>query len=87
MIDMNLLIAYAFGLLLIYVLARVLFLPVKVLVLLVYNGLIGGLIVFLVNIAGAVLGFHIGLNPATALLVGFMGAPGLVMLLIIHFFI
>jgi inhibitor of the pro-sigma K processing machinery len=79
-VDSNLLLAYGFGLLLLYLIARVLFLPLKVLWLLVGNGLAGGLTLWAANLAGAYFGFHLGFNPVSALVVGFFGLPGLALL-------
>lgn len=45
--------------------------------LLVWRGLAGGAALWVLNLAGGPLGFHIGLNPATALAAGFLGVPGL----------
>lgn len=44
---------------------------------LVWRGLAGGLALWVLNLAGGPLGFHVGLNPATAMAVGFLGVPGL----------
>lgn len=75
--DYNALIAYAVGLVLLYLMARMLFLPIRLLLVLVYNGLIGGVLLWLVNLVGGYIGLHIGLNPVTALLAGFLGLPGI----------
>lgn len=45
--------------------------------LLLWRGLTGGLALWALDLAGGPLGFHIGLNPATALAAGFLGVPGL----------
>ncbi|MBL0389027.1 pro-sigmaK processing inhibitor BofA family protein [Tumebacillus sp. ITR2] len=49
------------------------------------RGLIVGVVALvLVNLAGGYFGFHIGLNPATALTAGLLGLPGVAALVIIH---
>ena len=50
---------------------------------LVLNSIIGGLVIFIINLVGANFGFHIGLNFFTSVLVGFLGLPGAVILIII----
>ena len=82
--DLSLILAYGFGLLLIYVLARLLFLPMRLLASLVYNALVGGVVLFGLNIVGGFFGLHLALNPLTALLVGLLGVPGVVLLLILQ---
>lgn len=41
----------------------------------------GGAALWGLNLAGAAIGFHLGLNPATALIVGILGLPGLALLI------
>ncbi|KEO81455.1 pro-sigmaK processing inhibitor BofA family protein [Tumebacillus flagellatus] len=49
------------------------------------RGLIVGLVALvLVNLVGGSFGFHIGLNPATALTAGLLGLPGVAALVVIH---
>jgi len=83
--DYNALIAYAVGLILLYLMARLLFLPIRLLLVLVYNGLIGGVLLWMVNLVGGYIGLHIGLNPVTALLAGFLGLPGVAALVAIRY--
>ncbi len=90
--DTNLILAYAFGLILIYVLARLLFLPVKILATLLYNAVIGGIILFGINwilSAAAVIGVPIALrlpvNPLTALIAGLLGLPGLILVVLLQY--
>jgi len=86
-VDINTLLAYGFALLLIYVLIRLLFVPIRYVALLAYNGVIGGLILWGLNIVGAYLGFYFPINPITALLAGFLGAPGLALLYALRYFV
>lgn len=83
--DYAAILAYAFGLLLLYVVGRVLIMPLKIVIKLVYNALIGGVILLLLNFIGGYFGLHIALNPVTALVVGFLGVPGVIMLLILQY--
>ena len=84
--DLNLLLAYGFGLLLVYIVARILFLPFKILWVAIWNGVVGGLTLWAANLAGAYFGFHLGLNPLTALIVGFLGLPGFALLVALKYF-
>jgi len=78
--------AYALGILLILFLGRILAIPFKIVFRLIYNGLIGGLILWLINLVGAPFGFVLPLTVWTALLVGFLGIPGVLILVALHLF-
>ena len=85
--DFNIIIAFAFGLLLLYIIGRVLLMPIRIVFRLIYNGLIGGVILWLLNWVGAYLGFTIAINAVTALVVGFLGLPGVVLLVLFKLFV
>ncbi|WP_418791271.1 pro-sigmaK processing inhibitor BofA family protein [Phosphitispora sp. TUW77] len=82
--DLNIVIAFVFGLLLLYLVGRVMVIPIKLIMKLVINGIVGGVALWVVNYFGAFLGIHIPLNPITALTTGFLGIPGIVLLLVIQ---
>ena len=80
-------IAYAVGILLILLLGRILVIPLKIVLKLVYNGLIGGLVLWLVNLIGSPMGFSLPITVWTALLVGLLGLPGVVLLIVYYMFL
>ncbi|WP_205687629.1 pro-sigmaK processing inhibitor BofA family protein [Clostridiisalibacter paucivorans] len=84
-IELSVIFAYAFGLILLYVLGMILIVPLKYIFKLIINGLIGGVALFLINIVGGFFGISLGINPITALVVGFLGVPGVILLLIIKY--
>ena len=86
MMDVNLIIAYAFGLILIYLIGRMFLMPVKLVFKLIYNGIIGGVVLWVINLIGAHFGFTVPLNPITALVVGFLGLPGVALLILYRWF-
>lgn len=73
-------VAYAFGLLLIYLIAQSFLTPLKYVGWVLWNGLLGGLALLAINFVGTYVGFHIGLNPVSALVAGVLGIPGIVLL-------
>jgi len=81
--DVNVLLAYAFGLLLIYLLVKLLLVPFRYLFTLVVNGIVGGLILWGLNLVGGFFGLHIAINPFTALTAGFLGVPGVILLIVL----
>lgn len=78
--NVQAIVAYAFGLLLLYLIAQTMLTPLKYLGWLVWKGFVGGLALFALNFVGTYLGFHIGLNPISALTAGLLGVPGIVLL-------
>ena len=81
------LLAYAFGLLLVYAVARVLYTPLRWALTLLINGLLGGAALWLLNWIGGLFGFSLPLNPLTALLVGVLGIPGLVLVALLKYWV
>lgn len=77
-------IAYAFGLLLIYLIAQTMLTPIKFVGRLLINSLLGGLLLLAVNFVGRGFSFHIGVNPASALTVGLLGIPGGILLIVLN---
>ena len=61
---------------------KMLILPIKLIIKLILNSLLGGLIIAVINWIGAVFNLHIGLNIFTAIFVGILGIPGAILLLI-----
>lgn len=78
--DYNLLLAYGLGLLLLYVIIRLLVVPLKLLLLFCYNAFIGGVAIWVLNLAAAYFGLYVPLNPATIITAGLLGIPGVVLL-------
>jgi inhibitor of the pro-sigma K processing machinery len=64
-------------------LGRLLFVPLKVVMKLVYNALLGAVVIFLVNLAGGLFGFHMAFNIYTAFIAGTLGVPGFILLVIL----
>lgn len=83
--DASTVAAYAFGLFLLYIVAYILYVPLKMIVRLIYNAIIGGLLLWLVNLVGGVFGLSVAINPVTALTVGFLGIPGVVLIIALKY--
>jgi len=81
------LLAYAFGLLLVYALARVLYTPLRWALTLVVNGLVGGAALWVLNGVGGLVHFALPVNPLTALIVGVLGLPGLILIVLLKFWV
>ena len=70
-----------------WIIGKIFSVPLKALFKLIINSVLGGLLIFIINLIGAVWNFHIGLNIVTAILVGNLGIPGAVLLVILKLFI
>jgi len=57
--DINVVIAFVFGLFLLYLIGRVFLMPIKLVFKLIYNGIIGGIMLWALNFVGAYVGFTI----------------------------
>lgn len=53
---------------------------------LIFNSILGGILIFVINQIGANYGLHIGLNVATSIFVGLFGIPGAILLLLLKIF-
>jgi inhibitor of the pro-sigma K processing machinery len=84
-IDWPVILAYGIGILMLYLLAKLLFVPLKILWRLVYNALIGGVMLWVLNLVGGYFGLHVPINAITALIAGFLGIPGVILLIILQY--
>ncbi|WZL79524.1 pro-sigmaK processing inhibitor BofA family protein [Eubacteriales bacterium mix99] len=84
-IPFNVIIAYALGLALLYFVGWLLLVPMKWLLRFLLNGVIGGVALWVLNLLGGLTGITVAINFVTALTVGFLGIPGLVLILLLQF--
>lgn len=68
-----------------YVILKLIALPVKIIIKLMLNALIGGVVLFLINLIGIHFGLILNITWITALIVGFFGVPGVIIVLILQF--
>lgn len=66
---------------------KIFIVPITKIVKLVINSIIGGILIYLINLIGGLWGFHIGLNVFTSILIGLLGLPGAVCLVIVKLLI
>lgn len=74
--------AYAVGILAIYFVGKMFLMPIRWVWKFVYNGVVGGVMLWVVNLIGAHFDFMIGINVISALVAGFLGIPGVVLLVL-----
>ena len=80
--EVTIFLAYAAGLIAIYFLGKLLIVPIKTILKLMLNSIIGGLILLLINAFGSSLGIFLPVNLITAVMAGVLGVPGIVGILI-----
>lgn len=71
----------------VFIILKILAWPIKKILKMIINIVIGGLLLMLVNYVGAYFGFTLDINWISALTVGVLGIPGLIILVILHFII
>ena len=72
----ELVLSFAIGLALLCMIGYLLLVPMRFMWRLVAGGVMGALALGLVNLLGGMVGFHVQINPFTAMAVGFLGLPG-----------
>lgn len=70
------------GVVILYVLLKLLKWPIKLLI----NGIVGVIALYIVNLLGASFGISIGINIFTALIAGILGLPGIIALILFQMF-
>lgn len=82
-LDYGMVAAYAVGIFLLYIIGRSLAAPFKFIGKVVLNLVLGGVILVFINYIGQYIHFHIPFNAITALTAGFLGIPGVVLLIVL----
>ncbi len=83
MIDSNSAIIYIVGILLVAFICFIIKKPVKWIIKLLLNGLLGGIMLIVINAVGDSIGLSIPINPISALVSGVLGFPGVILLVLI----
>jgi len=79
-------VGFSLGLLIIFVLGKIFLKPIRFILKLIFNSILGGVLIFIINLFGNFLGFHIGLNAVTSVAVGLLGIPAVIIMLILQIF-
>lgn len=83
--GVDIIFAYVFGIIMLFIFAKLLLVPLKIVWKLVVNALIGGITLIIINFIGGFFGFRIDINIITALVTGILGAPGVVIILLLQY--
>lgn len=85
--EANIIIAYLSAIIVLFILAKVFIMPIKWMVRLIGNSLLGLFLLWLINLIGINFNFSIGINIFTVLLSGILGIPGVILLIIVQLII
>lgn len=80
--QIGVLLTYAGAIILIFLIGKIFLWPIKLVLKLALNSVIGGAAILMINVLEAGFGIFIPLNILNALIVGILGLPGAVLLLI-----
>jgi len=80
--QIGVLLTYAGAIILIFLIGKIFLWPIKLVLKLALNSVIGGAAILMINVLAAGFGIFIPLNILNALIVGVLGLPGAVLLLI-----
>ena len=83
-LDLSFILFFVLGLILLYIVGGLLLVPFKLLLKLSFNSLLGALAIILINAIGGVFSITLPLNPINAVIIGTLGLPGVVLLLVIR---
>lgn len=60
--------------------------PLKKIIKLVGNSILGAIIIFFINLVGTSFNFHIGFSIVNSIIVGILGIPGAILLVLLKIF-
>lgn len=71
----------------IFLAGRIFIVPIKTILKLIFNSILGGVLIYIINLIGSAYGFHIGINIVTTICIGILGIPGAILLIVLKFLI
>lgn len=74
--------AFLGAMIVLFIILKIISLPIKLIIKLLINALIGGIVLFLINLTGLIV---IDITWISALIVGFLGIPGVIIVILLHF--
>lgn len=84
-LDFNNIIAFTACIFFLFIFGKLFIVPIKTILKLVLNSFLGAFLIYIINLIGAMWGFHIGINIITSIFVGMLGIPGVIVIVIIKF--
>lgn len=79
-VDMGSVILYLIGIFLLYLICRIFLKPLRWFLRLALSVVLGGIGIFVLNYLFGRIGWHLSLNPLTAMITGVLGIPGMILI-------
>ena len=80
-IDFTVILFFALGLILLYITGWLLLAPLKFILKLIISGILGIGVLIVLNLVGGIFDVTIAINPLSAIVAGYFGVPGIILLL------
>ena len=81
-VEMGVYLTFGGSLILLFLLGKTLLIPLKLVLKLIVNSILGGILLVVISALGSPMGLMLPLNLVNAVTVGILGVPGVVMLLL-----
>ena len=81
--DYNVVMTFLACMIFLFIFGKIFVWPLKSILKLVFNSILGGILIYIINLVGMNFGFHIGLNIFTSAVVGILGIPGAILLIVL----
>ncbi len=81
---MGSLLFFLIGIFLVFIVGKLLLIPMKIIIKLIGNGILGGITLLIFNLVGGLFNLSIDITPLNAILSGFLGVPGVILLLLLQ---
>lgn len=85
--ELNTIIPYIIGVIILFFFGKIFVLPIKSIIKLIGNSILGAILIYIINLIGSAFNFHIGLNVITIFFVALLGVPGAIALTLIKILI
>ncbi|MGN1300612.1 MAG: pro-sigmaK processing inhibitor BofA family protein [Clostridia bacterium] len=85
--DIKILLIYVACIIGIMIIGKIFIIPIKIIIKLIMNSILGAILLYLINLIGVMWGLHIGINLITVIIVGVLGIPGAILLAILSIFL
>ena len=76
---------FVFGFIFVLIICKIFVMPVKRIIKLILNSLLGVAFIYIINYFGSNYGFHLGINWWTMFVSGILGIPGVILLIVLKY--
>lgn len=82
--PLEIFLAFVVGMLLLFILIKLLYVPIRMAIKLFINSIAGGLLLLFLNLLLGIFGISVGVNFLTSAITGVLGIPGIALLLLLQ---